>query len=263
MKQLKFWMVAFTLLMGVSFTSCLDSNEGEVYDIPGWAMLVNSYMGYVTFKDAEGNTYTPTQASLTQFETENKVKISDYKMGFVIGKRIEPETGAKTTDITFALKAFQPITYANAVVAPTKEDLDTAAPENSPVRTLSGEGVQPVLFNKDILVFFISWRLQNDIEKFKLHKLALACALDEIEEGDTELVFYVRHDNGGDDKSDVYYTDWYAYDIQYALHSFEAKTGKLPTKLVIKAHETGDYGTNEMPTAYTDYTVEYKVASAN
>lgn len=262
MKQLKFWMVAFTLLMGVSFTSCLDSNEGEVYNVQGWT-IVDSYMGYVTFKDAVGNVYTPTQASLTQFETENKVKISDYKMGFVVGKTVEPETGAKTTNFTFTLKAFRPLIYANAVVAPTKEDLDTAAPENSPVRTLNVEGMQPALFNKDILVLPISWRLQNDKDKFKLHKLALACALDEIEEGDTELVFYVRHDNGGDDKYDVYYYDWYAYDIQYALHSFEAKTGKLPTKLVIKAHETGDYGTNEMPTAYTDYTVEYKVASAN
>lgn len=261
MKQLKFWMVAFTLLMGVSFTSCLDSEEGEVYNVQGWT-IVDSYMGYVTFKDAVGNVYTPTQASLTQFETENKVKISDYKMGFVVGKTVEPETGAKTTNFTFTLKAFRPLIYANAVVAPTKEDLDTAAPENSPVRTLN-LGMQRGMFNKDILVLPISWRLQNDVEKLKLHKLALACALDEIEEGDTELVFYVRHDNGGDDKSEVYYSDMYAYNIQYALHSFEAKTGKLPTKLVIKAHETGDYGTNEMPTVYTDYTVEYKVASAN
>ena len=29
MKQLKFLMVAFTLLMGVSFTSCLNDDAGE------------------------------------------------------------------------------------------------------------------------------------------------------------------------------------------------------------------------------------------
>ena len=33
MKQLKFLMVAFTLLMGVSFTSCLNDDAGEsMYD---------------------------------------------------------------------------------------------------------------------------------------------------------------------------------------------------------------------------------------
>lgn len=263
MKHLKFWMVALTLLMGVSFTSCLDSEEGEFNEIQGVFMLVNSYMGYVTFEDAAGNTYTPTQVSLAQFETDNKVTISEYKMGVVVGKIIEPETGSKTTNTTFTLKAFYPVNFANAIVAQTEEDMDMVAPENSPVRTLNVDGLQPLLYNKDILLTPISWRLQDDKEKFKLHKLALACALDEIEEGDTELVFYVRHDNGGDDKSDVYYADWYAYDIQYALGAFEAKTGKLPTKLVIKAHETGDYGTNEMPSIYTDYTVEYKVVSAN
>lgn len=263
MKQLKFWMVAFTLLMGVSFTSCLDSGDRDYDDVYGF-VLVHGYMGYVTFEDAAGNTYTPTQVSLTQLETNNSLTISEYKMGVIRGKTIEPETGAKTTtNTTFTLKAFYPLTYADAVVAQTKEEMDVVAPENSPVRTLNFDS-QPWLFgNKNVLMIPISWRLQDDKEKFKLHKLALACALDEIEEGDTELVFYVRHDNGGDDKSDVYYADWYAYDIQYALGAFEAKTGKLPTKLVIKAHETGDYGTNEMPSVYTDYTVEYKVVSAN
>lgn len=255
-------MVAFTLLMGVSFTSCLDSNEGVVYDVEGWPMLVRSYMGYVTFEKADGTIYTPTQTSLTQFETNNSIKVSDYKMGFVLGQTIEPETDTKATNITFTLNTFQPITFANAVVAQTKRDMDTVAPENSPVRMQSVK-ISPDLFNEDILMIPISWRLQNDGEKFKLHKLALACALDDIQEGDTELVFYIRHDNGGDEKFDVYYSAWYAYDIQSALNSFEAKTGKLPTKLVVKAHEAGDYGNNEMPTTYTDYSVEYKVASAN
>ena len=37
MKQLKFLMVAFTLLMGVSFTSCLNDDAGEsMYDGIGY-----------------------------------------------------------------------------------------------------------------------------------------------------------------------------------------------------------------------------------
>lgn len=58
MKQLKFLMVAFTLLMGVSFTSCLNDDAGEsMYDGIGY---VRTVMGSY-FVDLYGNTYHPTQ----------------------------------------------------------------------------------------------------------------------------------------------------------------------------------------------------------
>ncbi len=50
MKQLKFLMVAFTLLMGVSFTSCLNDDAGEsMYDGIGyvrtvWGVILLIYM---------------------------------------------------------------------------------------------------------------------------------------------------------------------------------------------------------------------------
>ena len=53
MKQLKFLMVALTLLMGISFTSCLNSDDGEYDDIYGM-VLVNNYMGLLSFEDAAG-----------------------------------------------------------------------------------------------------------------------------------------------------------------------------------------------------------------
>ena len=49
MKQLKFLMVALTLLMGISFTSCLNSDDGEYDDIYGM-VLVNNYMGFPLLK---------------------------------------------------------------------------------------------------------------------------------------------------------------------------------------------------------------------
>ena len=74
-------------------------------------------------------------------------------------------------------------------------------------------------------------------DKFKMHKFALACVLDEIEVGATDLVFYLRHDKGADDKTDVYYSNWYGYDIKNALERFKEKAGNLPTKLVIKSQK--------------------------
>ena len=147
----------------------------------------------------------------------------------------------------------------------TAESLVVDAPETAPVITLKLENgsVQPFLYNKDILVTPIAWRLQNDNDKFKMHKFALACVLDEIEAGATDLVFYLRHDKGADDKTDVYYSNWYGYDIKNALERFKEKAGNLPTKLVIKSHEGGNNSNTEIPENYTEYTVEYKIASTN
>ena len=246
MKQLKFLMVALTLLMGISFTSCLNSDDGEYDDIYGM-VLVNNYMGLLSFEDAAGNTYQPTPASVTQFEANSSLKISDSRMGIILGKSIEPETNEKSKTTNFTLKNFQPISFANAVVSMTAESLVVDAPETAPVITLKLENgsVQPFLYNKDILVTPIAW------------------ILDEIEAGATDLVFYLRHDKGADDKTDVYYSNWYGYDIKNALERFKEKAGNLPTKLVIKSHESGNNSNTEIPENYTEYTVEYKIASTN
>ena len=49
-------------------------------------------MGLLSFEDAAGNTYQPTPASVTQFEANSSLKISDSQMGIILGKSIEPET---------------------------------------------------------------------------------------------------------------------------------------------------------------------------
>lgn len=137
MKQLKFLMVALTLLMGISFTSCLNSDDGEYDDIYGM-VLVNNYMGLLSFEDAAGNTYQPTPASVTQFEANSSLKISDSRMGIILGKA-EPETNEKSKTTNFTLKNFQPISFANAVVSMTAESLVVDAPETAPVITLKLE----------------------------------------------------------------------------------------------------------------------------
>ena len=44
MKQLKFLVVALTLLMGISFTSCLNS-DSDPYNYGGGMVKVRNYMG--------------------------------------------------------------------------------------------------------------------------------------------------------------------------------------------------------------------------
>ncbi|MDE5709645.1 MAG: hypothetical protein K2I11_08905 [Bacteroides sp.] len=91
MKQLKFLMVALTLLMGVSFTSCLDSDGGDSHRYGGGLVKVQGYMGIYSFKGENGVTITPTLASIAALEARG-VKMSDM-VGKVahIAYRWDPE----------------------------------------------------------------------------------------------------------------------------------------------------------------------------
>lgn len=75
MKQLKFLVVALTLLMGISFTSCLNS-DSDPYNYGGGMVKVQNYRGVYSFKGENGVTITPTSASISALEA-NGFKMSD------------------------------------------------------------------------------------------------------------------------------------------------------------------------------------------
>ena len=75
MKQLKFLMVALTLLMGISFTSCLNS-DSDPYNYGRGMVKVQNYMGLYSFKGENGVTITPTSASISALEA-NGFKMSE------------------------------------------------------------------------------------------------------------------------------------------------------------------------------------------
>lgn len=97
MKQLKFLMVAFTLLMGVSFTSCLNDDAGEsMYDGIGY---VRTVMGSY-FIDLYGNTYHPTMASVTEMEAQG-FKMSGTDLAQIAFKYVEDTPATKAEGGTF------------------------------------------------------------------------------------------------------------------------------------------------------------------
>lgn len=273
MKQIKFLMMALTLLMGVTFTSCLDSGDSEsTFDWAGY-VYVRSYMGGVYFKDQAGNTLYPTSASLAQVEA-NGFKVSDSKFALIYVKHVDKE-GTTPKDATnpstpqkfdVALVGFQEIEYNQTVIANDKNEMDQRAPETAPVITLSvNDGfsvVNPMYYDDQVLLMPISWGLTNDKDKFKQHKLYLACRIDEIKPADTDLTFYVRHDRGEDKEQQTYYAAMYAYEVNQAVEQFTRITGNRPRNLVIKAHEAG-FGTSQVPEIYREYKVEYKKPSVN
>lgn len=138
MKQLKFLMVAFTLLMGVSLTSCLSDDAGEsMYDGIGY---VRTVMG-TYFIDPNGNTYYPTSSSVVEMEAQG-FKMSEADLAYIAFKYVEdtPTTkaDANTTPKTFRIKLVSAaaVDSYQTEEAASIEDMETMVPENAPIVTL-------------------------------------------------------------------------------------------------------------------------------
>lgn len=274
MKQIKSLMTAaLMLVMGIMMTSCLNSDDSEpLYDWAGFVLVKNTMAG-AYFEDAAKNKLFPTYESLIAAEQAG-FKYSETNVAFVYVKMVkEDEAATKATETepkeyNVKLVAAQSLDGEDVVVAQTAEDMEGMAPETAPVGPLEfsdgtwGTTVKPMLFDLNTLLVPIRFNLTNDTDKFKLHKLYLACNMEEVSEGDTTLVFYLRHDRGEDDKAEVYYSQWYGFDIRAAVNMFAMKSGADPTKIVIKAHETQSM-TTELPDRYEEYEVEYTLETQN
>ena len=274
MKQIKFLMVAvLTLVMGLSMTSCLNSDSSESTFDWGGVYRIQSSMGRTYFLDMAGNTYVPTSASLALMESNYGFDPSDSRFAMIYFKWVESTEqtdggtdGSTTTPQTrdIELVSASNIIDGEMAIVQTEADLDIDAPETAPIITLEptdaygNASAQPALFDLDNLLLPIYFNLDGNTEDYEKHKLVLACNMGEVLQEATELVLYVRHDKGDDDSRTHYVGSWYAYDISYAVAQFEQKAGNTPTKLIVKAHED-EYQSGEMPDDYTEYEIEYKL----
>lgn len=272
MKQMKFLMVAFTLLMGISLTSCLNSNDNsddtQAHFVRVKRDMSTGYQDY--FEDYLGNKLFPTSGSLVQVEANGNFKMSSsnfayisYKMAEVDGTtKTEAGTTAKSYNINLLSAANcdgpAPITVDNT------EDMESAAVENAPIFTLNYNNVfSPFLYDKETLFLPVYYKMENKAEQVSQHKLILVCNLDGITAESTDIVFYLCHDRGTDEKSEAINVALNGYNIRQALARFTAATGgKEPTKVIVNVKETGAYASsNELPEKYTVYSGDFKVGS--
>lgn len=266
MKQLKFLMVAFTLLMGVSFTSCLNDDAGEsMYDGIGY---VRTVMGSY-FVDLYGNTYHPTMASVTEMEAQGfKMSGTDLaQLAQIAFKYVEDTPATKAEGSTFTpqdyriklVSAIAVDSYSTKHVSSVENMEMEAIPETAPIVTLEptdnyGQTYKPWMYGAEMLVLPISWKMENKEEMLKQHTMELVYINDESNESSTELVFYLRHNKGTDTKTDVFAVRNKAYDVKQIMSDFKGKHGSYPTTIRIKAKTDMDGA--KLPEKYTDYTIE-------
>lgn len=273
MKQMKFLMVAFTLLMGISLTSCLNSSDNSDNTQGHFARvkrgdITSGYQDY--FEDYLGNKLLPTSTSLIQVEANGNFKMSSSNFAFITYKMLEldgttkaeTETTAKSYDINLlsAVNCDGP----TPVTVEKTEDMENVAVENAPIFSLTYDnGYSPFLYDKETLFLPVYYKMENKAEQVSQHKLNLVCNLEGITPESTDIVFYLRHDRGTDEKSEALNVAYNGYNIRQALARFTAATGgKEPTKVIVNVKETGAYASsNELPEKYTVYSGEFKVGS--
>lgn len=256
MKHLKFLMVAVTLLMGISLTSCLNSGDNEsMWDGGGYFRTVHNYMGMSYFEDLAGNKYVPTESSLATMKANTGFDISTADLVFIYYKNVETATSKETASTTS--KSIQ-LVSAEAIDTYKYSDEETSVVDNAPIVTLNPTDgyntYKPVLYGAEVLILPLYWKMENKAETLKQHTFSLVPAATEIESGSTELVFYLRHNKGTDTKTETFAYRPKAYDIESLMNEFKTKTTRYPAKIIIKAKAATDGAT--MPETYTDYELD-------
>lgn len=279
MKQIKFLVMALAMVMGLTMTSCLETDNGP-QQFSGYVKVV-SFMGYSYFEDLAGNKYYPTSTSLADMKANMGFEMStshfvflQYQLAETEGantKADSGETGKQEFSITLsyavALDGPQPITVATA------EELETAAPEVDPIVSFGTENAflgTPFYYNTEYIYMPVVYNVkkagknekQEDV--IKMHTINLAWVSEETAADATELVLYLRHDRDYEYNTDedgkvtdtkAQTLSYGAYDIRSIMEAFRIKTGNYPEEVTVKVHETADYGmADEMPEDYTTYT---------
>lgn len=265
MKQLKFLMMALTLLMGVSFTSCLDSGDSESTEY-GY-FRTQSYMGTCFFVDLAGNRYYPTAESLAAM-TSNGFKAESADLVILYFKWADEQSAnggssSTATDHNIVLVSVTSIDSYRARSLSSEADLENF--ENAPIVTLNpmtnsyyggSSMLEPMLYGSQMVILPISWKMENKLETLAQHTFTLAY-VEEAQQDDSELVLYLCHDKGTDEKTEATNVAFKAFDIQTFMGMIKSQTGSYPSRVIIKAKVNTD-GTT-MPDDYTSYEIDSSI----
>lgn len=223
-------MVTLTLLMGVSFTSCLDDGDSN----PMAQMSVVARL-------------TNTSLSKTfVLGTGMELVLSDQTATMLL------EPGMYSVPIQFNMNDLQDgAEYLNATLlgTPTKIDgpaVTTTQPEaDAPMYALKYEdsystAIAPFFFDANTLVLpAMYWfkKSEGDELKAEIKKHSFVISYGEIKEGDETLTLWVTHkinETETDVARDYYTYSNYAYDLTRVISEFKMK-GNTLKKVLVKA----------------------------
>ena len=242
MAKFKIWMVALTLLMGVSLTSCFNSDNDPT--VTGFAYGKCTDFYPPTFQLFNGQKLVVSGSSTTTFN-----------MGEIYGFYYQFDSELQSPDaasITVTLyNGIEPVSInAKGNEGPVSASESTKA--NSAFYAFSGNvsfssgtvNIDPIVVfdNEYIIVTPVYWVKQEcsdekQKEELAKHAFVLTYDLESVKQGDTEFVLTLNHviTETSEDPvvRNVYTSTSKAYRLTSALNMFGLKAGQKPTKIKV------------------------------
>lgn len=271
MKHLKLLMAALAMMMGLTMTSCLESDDEYKQTYTAVAKLNGNY-GTYQFVTPDGFTITPSLASISSFEGNNGSLLTHVGKVFLVyytladGQTIDENT---TSVSEVKLEGLMPIDRPVEVVEEEGDMNDSI--NNTPIITLKySEELKPAFFDRSTLYLCVNYYMEN-----VTHDMTLMYYPNRMEYTDMPT-FYLHHDKNTDNilapqstsyywASAGYFSFFYmTFDISDALYRYNMDNGAsgMAQKVRVVAYENG--AGIDMETAKTaEYIIEYKPNSSS
>lgn len=238
MKQLKFLMVALTLLMGISLTSCLGDNDPTVND---FALGKVTNLFPYTFETFDGVKFVATNN--IESTTSLNMNMGDLIQFTYTYNSDEQQITETNKTINAQITVYQNLSiHTNAVVA--DNDGSEEAYENATINEIVAEGSNKMLyFDRNTLMIPIVFLAKESEDKHEFTLVYNNSVVNE-QENDDVLVLYLRHKNS-EEKPTESIGRYKAFNIRYILNVY----GKTPTKIRVYANVTDKSGSCDLADA--------------
>ncbi len=244
MKQMKIWIVALTMIMGISLTSCVNSSDNGPY--PG-TDIVEVFTGYGTsFRNASGFIYYPTSSSLAAVETTYKFNTSSSKVAYILYYEIEEETPTSGTKTTMNIDLQYAASLDTTVELPEEEGAS-----NDSVATAAIIGLQTAMSqNEKIHIIndkYLICGINYYAYKIDNHSFTMVYYEEETTADSDGITLYLRHRDNEDTYANynatlnlagsypVYY--WKSFDLSRVFQDYKRKTNNSSVKIKIVTEE--------------------------
>lgn len=254
MAKLKIWMVALTLIMGVSLTSCVNGDDNTIQPVYG-PILLKSTFPYQFQAEGSDVVFEANSATITG--------LSDNAYpGDMVYLNAQYDTSTQAVDEN-TKKIIVTVTSAEKLNENTYISQEDVSYNRSVLSTSElGANYSPALYSKNWLIFPIAFYIEKlEMASALKHSFYLVYDAEHEDNNETTMVLRLRHQSNDDaskEKSSALLSK--AFKITDLVRNFNggSTTNKLNTiKIIIQQQKGSTPEIVEGSTdSYTEYTYE-------
>ena len=254
MAKFKIWMVALTLIMGVSLTSCFNGDDNTIQPVYG-PILLKSTFPYQFQAEGSDVVFEANSATITG--------LSDNAYpGDMVYLNAQYDTSTQAVDEN-TKKIIVTVTSAEKLNENTYSSIEDVTYNRSVLSTSElGANYSPALYSKNWLIFPIAFYIEKlEMASALKHSFYLVYDAEHEDNNETTMVLRLRHQSNDDaskEKSSALLSK--AFKITGLVSNFNggSTTNKLKTiKIIIQQQKGSTPEIVEGSTdSYTEYTYE-------